>query len=402
MNKKANKTKPLKQPHTPMMQQYLRIKSEQPDKLLFYRMGDFYELFYTDAEKAARLLNITLTKRGQSAGQPIPMAGIPYHAAEGYLAKLVKQGESVAICEQVGDPATSKGPVDRKVVRIVTPGTVTDDALLEERRDNLLAALLQHDNQFGLAVLDLGSGRFTVQQLDSVQALSGELERLKPAELLLMEDWQLPPGAPNIQGITRRPAWHFDLDTGHRLLREQFGTQDLTGFGCNDMPLAIATAGCLIQYVTETQQSALPHITGLRVETRDDALIIDAATRRNLELDTAHSGVRQHSLAGLLDHTVTAMGSRLLRRWINRPLRDLQEVSLRHDAISELLPVDRHTGIQEILAGVGDLERILARIALKSARPRDLATLRDSLAVLPELLQTLEEFNSPLIAEFEG
>ena len=333
-----------------MMQQYLRIKAEQPDKLLFYRMGDFYELFYTDAEKAARLLNITLTKRGQSAGQPIPLAGVPYHAAEGYLAKLVKQGESVAICEQVGDPATSKGPVDRKVVRIVTPGTVTDDALLEERRDNLLAALLQQGDEFGLSVLDLGSGRFTVQQLDSADALSGELERLKPAELLLMEDWQLPPGLPKIQGITRRPVWHFDLDTGHRLLREQFGTQDLTGLGCNDLPLAIAAAGCLIQYVTETQQSALPHITGLRVETRDDALIIDAATRRNLELDTAQSGVRQHSLAGLLDHTVTAMGSRLLRRWINRPLRDLQEVSLRHAAISELLPVDRYTRIQEMLA----------------------------------------------------
>ncbi len=399
MNKKPNKSNPLKQQHTPMMQQYLRIKSEHPDKLVFYRMGDFYELFYADAEKAARLLSITLTKRGQSAGQPIPMAGIPYHAAEGYLAKLVKQGESVAICEQVGDPATSKGPVDRKVVRIVTPGTVTDDALLEERRDNLLAALLQQGENFGLAALDLGSGRFTVQELDSVEALAGELERLKPAELLLMEDWQLPAGTPAIQGITRRPVWHFDLDTGHRLLREQFGTQDLTGFGCNDMPLAIATAGCLIQYVTETQQSALPHITGLNVETRDDALIIDAATRRNLELDTAQSGIRQHSLAGLLDHTVTSMGSRLLRRWINRPLRDLYQVSLRHDAISELLPGDRHIAVQEILSGVGDLERILARIALKSARPRDLATLRDSLAVLPELLRLLQDFDAPLIRQ---
>ena len=398
MNKKQNKTSNRESAHTPMMQQYFRIKSEQQDKLLFYRMGDFYELFYADAEKAARLLNITLTKRGQSAGRPIPMAGIPYHAAEGYLAKLVKQGESVAICEQTGDPAASKGPVERKVVRIVTPGTVTDDALLEERRDNLLAALYQQGDRFGLAALDLASGRFNVQELDRPEALAGELERLKPAELLLLEDWQLPPGTPKVQGITRRPAWHFDHDTGQRLLTEQFGTQDLTGFGCNDMPLAIAAAGCLIQYVTETQQSALPHITGLRVETRDDALIIDAATRRNLELDTSQSGIKQHSLAGLLDSTITAMGSRLLRRWINRPLRDVREVSLRHDAISELLPGNRHEPIRDILAGVGDLERILARIALKSARPRDLATLRDSLAALPALLRVLEEFQAPLIA----
>ncbi len=385
--------------HTPMMQQYMRIKSEQSDKLVFYRMGDFYEMFYGDAEKAARLLDITLTKRGQSAGQPIPMAGVPYHAAEGYLAKLVRLGESVAICEQVGDPATSKGPVERRVVRIITPGTVTDDALLEDRRDNLLVALLQQEDQFGLAVLDLGSGHFIVQELDSAEALAGELERLKPAELLLLEDWQLPPGTPDIQGITRRPAWHFDPDTGQRLLREQFGTQDLAGFGCNDMPLAIAAAGCLIQYVTETQQSALPHITGLSVETRDDALIIDAATRRNLELDTAQSGIKQYSLVGLLDRTVTAMGSRLLRRWINRPLRNLSQVSLRHDAISELLPGDKHTSMQDVLAAVGDLERILARIALKSARPRDLATLRDSLAALPELVQLQRDYNAPLIQQ---
>ncbi|MCP4129313.1 MAG: DNA mismatch repair protein MutS, partial [Gammaproteobacteria bacterium] len=220
------------QTHTPMMQQYLRIKAEYPDMLVFYRMGDFYELFFGDAEKASRLLDITLTKRGKSAGIPIPMAGVPYHAAENYLARLVRQGESVAICEQIGDPATSKGPVERKVMRVVTPGTVTDEALLEERRDNLLGAVYQVDGEFGFSTLDLCSGRFLLQQLNSAEALAGELERLRPAELLLAEEYQLPAGTPEQRGVTRRPAWHFDLETAQRLLTSQFGTRDLGGFGC--------------------------------------------------------------------------------------------------------------------------------------------------------------------------
>jgi len=385
-----------------MMQQYLRIKADYPHMLVFYRMGDFYELFYEDAEKAARLLDITLTARGKSAGQPIPMAGIPYHAAENYLARLIRQGESVAICEQVGDPAKSKGPVERKVVRIVTPGTVTDEALLEERQDNLLAALWEGDGRYGLACLDLGSGRFSVQEADGVEALAGELERLKPAELLLEEDWPLPPGAPEIRGITRRPAWHFDLDSARQQLIRQFGTQDLSGFGVEDMDLALMAAGALLHYVKETQQAALPHITALRVESRDQALVIDAATRRNLELDQAQSGHKRHSLAGLLDQTATAMGSRLLRRWINRPLRDQAAIAARHDAIAAFLEQDRLDELQGTLRGVGDIERILARVALKTARPRDLATLRDSLARLPELQQALAGLESPLIRELAG
>ncbi|MES9967632.1 MAG: DNA mismatch repair protein MutS, partial [Sedimenticola sp.] len=383
--------------HTPMMQQYLRIKAEYPLMLVFYRMGDFYELFYNDAEKAARLLDITLTKRGKSAGQPIPMAGVPYHAAEGYLAKLVRQGESVAICEQVGDPATSKGPVERKVVRVVTPGTVTDEALLEERRDNLLAALLELDGHFGLATLDLSGGRFVIQQMASEEALAGELERLRPAELLLPEDYALPATAPRQGGITHRPTWHFDHDTAERLLTRQFGTRDLGGFGCADQPLAVTAAGCLLQYVEETQRSALPHIRGLSVERREDAIIIDAATRRNLELDHSLSGQPQHTLAGILDRTATPMGSRLLRRWLNRPLRDIRRVRERHDAIAQLLEKHAHPALQEQLQGIGDIERILARIALKSARPRDLATLRDSLAALPQLQQQLGSLDAPLL-----
>ncbi|MEW8534607.1 MAG: DNA mismatch repair protein MutS [Candidatus Thiodiazotropha endolucinida] len=383
------------QQHTPMMQQYLRIKGEHPDMLVFYRMGDFYELFFADAEKAARLLDITLTKRGQSAGKPIPMAGVPYHAAEGYLARLVKQGESVAICEQIGDPATSKGPVERKVVRIVTPGTLTDEALLEERRENLLLAINEGDD-YGLAALDLASGRFTIQQLSGLEALSGELERLSPAEILLDEDSTLPEALTLRNGVTRHPAWHYDPDSAERLLCKQFGTRDLGGFGCQEQPLAVAAAGCLLQYVEETQFGALPHIRGMRVEHRDQSVIIDAATRRNLELVHSLSNQPQHTLAGIMDRTVTAMGSRMLRRWISQPLRHREAVAERHATIEALLASRLYHELREILQGIGDIERILSRVALKSARPRDLATLRDAIGALPQLQPLLTQLDSPL------
>jgi DNA mismatch repair protein MutS len=385
-----------KEQHTPMMQQYLRIKKEFPDQLVFYRMGDFYELFFGDAEKAARLLDITLTKRGQSAGQPIPMAGVPFHAAESYLAKLVKQGESVAICEQIGDPANTKGPVERQVVRIVTPGTVTDEALLDERRDNLLGAIYPRQGQFGLATLDLGSGRFILQQLPSEEALRAELQRLRPSETLLPEDSGLA-AALNLQrGVSQRPVWHFDLDTCERLLTQQFGTQDLHGFGCEEAPLAVAAAGCLLQYALDTQRSGMPHLRGLSVERREDALIIDAATRRNLELTDSLSGQTRNTLAGVLDHTATPMGSRMLRRWLNRPLRDIGQVRQRHAMIAELLTDNRHSALQDELRGIGDVERALARIALKSARPRDLTLLREALCRLPLLQEHLSPLQNPL------
>ena len=390
---------PSKHKHTPMMQQYLRIKAEYPHMLLFYRMGDFYELFYEDAERAAQLLDITLTSRGKSAGEPIPMAGVPVHAVENYLARLIRQGESVAICEQIGDPAKSKGPVERKVVRIVTPGTVTDEALLEERRDNLLAALFPGGQGWGLATLDLAGGRFRVQEPGDEETLLGELERLQPAELLVPEE-QAPPFLDKAGlHLTRRPEWHFDLDTARRLLTEQFGTRDLGGFGCEEMELAIRAAGALLQYVQETQRSALPHLTGLRVERHDEALVIDAATRRNLEIDRARSGQKRHSLVGLMDHTATAMGSRLLARWINRPLRDRAALAARHDAIEELTGWYELEEFRRLLAGIGDIERILSRIALGSARPRDLATLRDSLALLPEIQALLRPLQAPLLRE---
>jgi DNA mismatch repair protein MutS len=384
--------------HTPVMRQYLRVKAEHPDILVLYRMGDFYELFYDDARKAARLLDITLTQRGQSAGAPIPMAGVPYHQLDNYLAKLVKLGESVAICEQIGDPATTKGPVERKVVRIVTPGTVTDEALLEERRDNLLMAMHAQGPHYGIASLDLGSGRFTVLEVDGHEALSAELERLKPAELLFSEDIVLPHVLTERPGARRRPPWHFDAGTATRLLTSQFKTRDLAGFGCEDLPAAVIAAGALLQYVQETQRTALPHITGLSVERRDEALILDAATRRNLEIETSLADRPGHTLAGIMDRTVTAMGARLLRRWLNRPLRDQARLRQRYHVVATLQENRRYESLRATLNGVGDLERILARVALKSARPRDLAQLRYALGELPALQTQLRQLDSPLIS----
>jgi len=375
--------------HTPMMQQYFRIKAEYPDTLLFYRMGDFYELFFDDAKKASQLLDITLTSRGQSLGLPIPMAGIPYHSAEGYLAKLLRHGESIAICEQIGDPSASKGPVERKVVRIVTPGTVTDDALLEDRKDNLLVAICLQDKLYGIASLDLTSGRFILQQVEAEDQLLSELGRLNPSELLFSEDWTLPLNIQQRSGLCRRPSWHFDLESARQRLLTQFNTLDLKGFGCETLTVAIAAAGALLQYVKDTQQAALPHIQGIKIEDSLDSILLDTASRRNLELDYHPSGHLQYTLFGVLDKTVTAMGSRCLRRWINRPLRDHQILKNRYDLIDTLLTENLYQEVQIHLRQVGDIERISSRIALKSARPRDLLVLRNTLAVLPVLQQTL-------------
>jgi DNA mismatch repair protein MutS len=382
--------------HTPVMQQYLRLKAQYPDALLFYRMGDFYELFYDDAKRAARLLDITLTARGQSAGQPIPMAGVPFHSVESYLAKLVRRGESVAICEQIGDPAKAKGPVERQVVRVVTPGTVTDDAFLEERRDTLLAALCREGDRFGLAWLELSSGRFSVLEASGEEALTSEIERLRPAELLVPEQCK-PAGITTF--VRERPPWHFDAQTATRLLCEQFSTRDLSGFGCADRTLAVRAAGCLLQYVRDTQKAALPHLRSLRTEERSDAVLLDAATRRNLELDTSLADRPDCTLAAVLDQTATAMGGRELRRWLNRPLRDRRTIELRLQAIGSLIDRDVSAPLHELLEHVGDIERGLARVALKSARPRDLAQLREALACLPRMHKLLADIDSPGLQE---
>ena len=385
--------------HTPMMTQYFGLKQQHPDELMFYRMGDFYELFYEDAKKAARLLDITLTSRGNSGGKPIPMAGIPFHAAEGYLAKLVKLGESVVICEQIGDPATSKGPVERQVVRILTPGTVSDEALLDERRDNLLAALVGGERAFGLATLDINSGRFTAMELSGWETLLGELERLAPAELLIPDDWESNSPIERRRTVRRRAPWEFDQDSAHKSLTQQFGTRDLVGFGCANLTFGLGAAGALLCYAKETQRTALPHLRGIIQERFEDSVVIDSASRRNLEIDCNLSGGRDNTLLDVLDHSSTAMGSRLLARWLNRPLRCMQTLQARQDSIGGLMDDFHYENIQPVLKNIGDIERILARVALRSARPRDLARLRDALASLPELQAALEPISTTHIRQ---
>jgi DNA mismatch repair protein MutS len=381
--------------HTPMMQQYLRIKAGNPEVLLLYRMGDFYELFYDDARRAARLLDIVLTQRGESAGAPIPMAGVPVEKLDTYLARLVRLGESVAVCEQVGEVGKGKGPVERAVVRIVTPGTITDDALLEERRETLLAAVTTDGASFGLAWIDLAAGRFSVLEAEGAAALAAELDRLRPAELLHPEGaapaWSGP-------GLRERPPWHFEQAAARRALTAQFGTRDLAGFGCEELGPALGAAGALLQYLRDTQRSALPHLTGLVREERDQALALDPATRRNLELDRSLAGRDEHTLAGVIDHTATAMGARELRRWIGRPLRDHPVLRQRYRAVAALIEASRAAALHELLRPVGDVERVLARIALRSARPRDLAMLREALGMLPALHAALAGLESHLLA----
>ena len=391
--------------HTPMMQQYLRIKAQHPDVLLFYRMGDFYEMFYDDARRAAELLDIALTQRGASAGAPIPMAGVPVVTLDGYLAKLVRKGQSVAICEQRGDPGKNKGPMDREVVRIVTPGTVTDEALLEERRDTVVASVCGQGGRYGLAWLDLSAGRFSVMELGNLAALEAEVERLRPAELLAPDGAQ--PVLTRSSAAEDRPwraraPWHFDLDSATRALTEQFHTRDLAGYGCADKPLAIAAAGALLAYVRETQKSALPHLLSITTEERDAALIMDPATRRNLELDESLAGSAELTLAGVFDRTTTAMGGRLMRRWLHRPLRDRDILRARYHAVATLIEQRQHADIAEGLAAIGDLERILARIALRSARPRDLVQLRAALAVLPSVRRIVAGAQSPLLQQLNA
>ena len=378
-----------------MMQQFLKIKAEHPDELLFYRMGDFYELFYKDAQRAAKLLDITLTARGKSGGTPIPMCGIPYHAADRYLAKLVDAGVSVAICEQIGDPATSKGPVERKVVRLITPGTLSDEALLKETRDNLLLALYAHNNTFGVATLDISSGRFFVLQVDSESELVSEISRISPAEILAPDALALPAEIARHAGLRLRPGWEFDLDSATRMLTRQFNTESLEGFGCAHLECGIQAAGCLLNYARETQQTDLPHIQSIRVEQTDESLILDSISRRNLEIDRNMAGGTENTLFDILSRCATPMGTRLLKRWLHRPIRDHEQIRLRQNAVAALINDYLYEPLADVLKLVGDLERILSRIALRSARPRDLSNLRQALETLPDLQQQLNEIDAP-------
>ena len=379
-----------------MMQQFLRIKANHPRDLLFYRMGDFYELFFDDAKRAAELLDITLTARGTSAGEPIPMCGVPYHAAENYLARLVKAGISVAIVEQIGDPATSKGPVDRQVVRVVTPGTLSDEALLDDKVDNLLLAISQHQERYGIAYLDLSTGRFRVLEISGEEALTGELQRLDPAETLYHESIYHPVITAR-RGARSQPAWEFDSQSAQRALNTQFQTHDLQGFGCDDLELAIGAAGCLLQYVKDTQRSSLPHIRSIQQENLADSVILDVATRRNLEIDLNMTGGHSNTLLSVMDSCVTAMGSRLLRRWLHRPLTDIEILRQRHGAIHALCENDAYEPARNALKPVGDMERILTRVALRSARPRDLTRMLSSLQALPKMRAELSSLTADLL-----
>ncbi|VAW44526.1 DNA mismatch repair protein MutS, partial [hydrothermal vent metagenome] len=375
-----------------MMQQYLSIKAEHPDHLLFYRMGDFYELFHDDAKKASELLEITLTARGKSGGNAIPMAGIPHHSAEGYLAKLVKLGVSVAICEQVGDVATSKGPVERKVVRVITPGTLVEEALLEDKSENLLAAISHQNERYGFAYLDVASGRFETIELDTLSHLYADIERIKPSELLLPDDdlfrQSLSESLLNRPGVVRYPSWHFETKSCFKRLTDHFGTKDLIAFGCNQKTAAISAAGSILHYAQSMLQNTLEHIHTLQTYSTEDTLVLDAISRRNLEIDTNLSGGMNNTLAAILDQTATAMGGRLLKRWLNQPLRNQEIINGRLDAISSILEQQSEDDFRQSLKQIGDLERILSRVALMSARPRDLLHLGRSLKTLPEL-QTL-------------
>ena len=377
-----------------MMRQYLRLKADHPDQLLFYRMGDFYELFYSDAKRAAELLNVTLTSRGRSAGNPVPMCGVPCHAAENYLARLIRMGESVAIAEQIGDPAASKGPVERKVVRVVTPGTLSDEALMDERRENLLVAICSRKNSpksgadrdtFAIANLDIASGRFQASLLESVEQLRAEVYRLAPAELLVEEQSTVADFFTSDMPVRRRPVWEFEQETSERLLSRQFKVKDLSGFGFSSGDMRLCAAGALLQYARDTQCNDLPHIRNLRPETDTARVTMDAATQRNLELDLNLNGTEDNSLLQCLDACRTAMGSRMLRRWIKQPLSDIATLASRQNAIADLATDYQYEALRDHLHKIGDMERILARIGLRSARPRDLSKLGDALAELPPL-----------------
>lgn len=380
--------------HTPMMQQFLQIKAQHPNELLFYQMGDFYEMFYEDACRAAEILNITLTHRGSSSkGTPIPMCGVPVHSVDSYLEKLVRHGESVAIVEQLGTPS-SKGLVKRKVVRIVTPGTITDEALLETKRDSLLMAVNQHKQGYGIAVLNLASGLFSIHEVDDHTSLVEEIQRLAPAELLISEGMQL--NLVEKIAIRHHSAWEFDVGTAKTLLCRQFQVKDLSSFNCDQLPLALGAAGCLLQYAYDTQKTTTPHIDNLIIENPGDYVQMDKVTRRNLEIDRNLEGTAENCLFSLLDNCRTPMGSRLLRRSLNQPLRDLKRLRQRQQAISALLNHDAYEAYQQPLKDIGDMERILSRLALRSVRPRDLIKLKESLNALPTLRQLLQQQSGSL------
>ena len=386
--------------HTPMMQQYLHLKADYPDMLLFYRMGDFFELFFEDAKRAARMLDLTLTSRNKNAADEIPMAGVPVHSIEKHLRKLLRQGESVVICDQVGDPASSKGLVERKVTRIVTPGTVTENELLDYGRDNFLLAICQASQSAGLAYIDLSSGRFILQTCEGLQELSSEIDRIQPAEILLPENAAI--NFKNGSVVKRLPTWHFELDSAITALCKQFSTRDLSGYGSMEHTLAISAAGAVLQYLKDTQKTALPHINGLQLKRNEEFLLIDGISRNNLEIEQSTRGQKSHSLIGVLDNTVSAMGARQLRAWLSQPTRIQSILLKRHTAIEQLIQFGEFENLRNLLARISDIERIRSRIALRTAQPRDLDALRKTVGMAPSILQALKDYTEDLLTECSG
>ena len=384
----------VKSAHTPMMKQYLNIKADYPDTLVFYRMGDFYELFYEDAEKASKLLDITLTARGKSAGNPIPMAGIPHHSADQYLAKLVKQNIAVAICEQIGDPSTSKGPVERKVVRVITPGTLTEENLLADRLENITAAIFQDKDKIGLATLEISSGRFKGYEVSDNEELESELNRLNAAEILISENQT---GQFKTRYENEIPTWYFDKTKSEQILCDLFSTQNLASFDCERFPSATRAAGALIHYIKDLHGEDIPHINGIAFESAQNAIVIDKVTRANLEIESTQNDQDGLSLVALFDKCDTPMGGRMLRRWFNGPIRNRKSLNDRHQGVNWLLENQQFSDLKPTLKEVGDLERILARVALKTARPRDLVRLKQALATLPAICDFIEGTSSALI-----
>ena len=377
--------------YTPMMQQYLRIKAQHPNELLFYRMGDFYELFFDDAKIASELLDITLTARGKKEGNPIPMCGVPFHAADNYLAKLIKGGVSVAICEQIGDPQNSKGPVERKVLRVLTPGTVTDEALLDDKSENLLVSIAHNNESFGIASLDMCSGLFQLNEVDSQDVFISEIDRINPKEILIAEDSSVFKLLDQDSCIRKRNSWEYDFDTAERVLNNHFGTKNLTAFGCDDMKLGISAAGVLLQYALDTQKNSLPHIQQITTELQSSKVILDPTTRKNLEIDQAINGGTKNTLFEVLNTTGSSMGSRLLKRWLNEPSKDLKKLECRQKSIALLQDNLLYDRVHQVLRYIGDMERILTRVALRSARPRDITRLTMSLEQLPQIQKLLCE-----------
>jgi len=378
--------------HTPMMQQYLGIKAEHPNDLLLYRMGDFYELFFDDAIKIAKLLDITLTARGQSAGKPIAMAGVPHHAAENYIARLVKLGETVVICEQVGQPGSNKGPMERQVTRIITPGTLTEEAFLDANQENYIACVCKTKNIYGLAILEFSTGHFTISEHGTIELLSVELARVRPAELILSESFNIDlTKVIESCSIKRYPESCFEYTAAYNSLIKQLGTADLASFNAENLPVAVSAAGCLINYVKDTQRGNVAHIRNILVERDQETINIDPHSRNNLELTKNILGKQQHTLLSIIDQTATSMGSRLLQRWLGRPIRDHNELQSRHQAVSVLQSQQNYIAIAKCLKKIGDIERVNTRVALLSARPRDLLRLREALQQLPDIKKLLQE-----------